>query len=82
MSKNKNTVVAITTIDNPFDPIDDFNNWIQFDMEKGYNTCGLLDRMSHTSDSFSDFENQREIERAIDDIIITDPLNIYKKVKH
>lgn len=72
---------AITTTDNPYDPIDDFDSWYQFDMSKNYNSCALLDRLALTSDQFTDEENQREIERAIDEIIKYDVLNIYKKVK-
>lgn len=72
---------AITTVDNPYDPIEDFDSWYQFDMSKGYNSCALLDRLALTSDQLTDEENQREIERAIDEIIKYDVLNIYKKVK-
>lgn len=72
---------AITTFDNPFDPFDNFDSWLMFDMDKGYNSCGLLDRFAKTSDALSEEENIEEIERAIDEIILYDPLNIYKKVK-
>lgn len=72
---------AITTIDNPYDPIENFDSWYQFDMSKGYNSCALLDRIALTSDQLTDEENQREIERAIDEIIKYDVLNLYKKVK-
>lgn len=72
---------AITTVDNPYDPIEDFDSWYQFDMSKGYNSCALLDRLALTSDQLTDEENQREIERAIDEIIKYDVLNLYKKVK-
>lgn len=71
----------ITTIDNPFDPAEQFDQWLMFDMDKGYNSCAFLDRVARTSDQFSDEENDREIERAIDEIIKYDPLNIYKKIK-
>lgn len=72
---------AITTVDNPFDPFDDFDSWYRFDMDKGYNSCSLLARLALTSDAFTDKENDEEIERAIDEIIKYDVLNIYKKVK-
>lgn len=71
---------ALTTIDNPFDPFDQFEQWYMFDLDKGYNSCSYLDRVSHTSDQLSEEENDREIERAIDEIIKYDFMNIYKKV--
>ena len=71
----------LTTFDNPFDPFNQFDSWIQFDLEKGYNSCAYLDRIARTSDQFTDQENEREIERAIDEIIKYDFRNIYKKVK-
>lgn len=70
----------LTTVDNPFDPFKDFDNWFNFDIEKGYNTCSYLARIAKTSDQLSDYENDLEIERAIDEIIEHDFLNIYKKV--
>ena len=73
--------VAITTIDNPFNPLTQFNDWFNFDVDKGYNTCGLLDRIARTSDAMSEVENTKEIERAIDEIIKYDFLNRKIKVK-
>ena len=70
----------LTTIDNPFDPFEDFTSWYLFDTEKGYNSCSYLGRVSYTSDELSDAENEEEIERAIDEIIKYDFMNIYKKV--
>lgn len=75
------TICALTTKDNPYDPFTQFNEWYNFDIDKGYNSCGYLDRIAHTSDQLSDEENAREIERAIDEIIKYDFMNNYKKVK-
>lgn len=71
----------LTTFDNPFDPFEQFDSWFLFDVEKGYNSCAYLARIARTSDQFSDKENNEEIERAIDEIIKYDFMNIYKKVK-
>lgn len=73
--------VALTTNDNPFDPFNDFSSWFLYDNEKGYNTCAYLGRIAKTSDQLSDEENNEEIERAIDEIIKYDFLNVYKKIK-
>lgn len=70
----------LTTFDNPFDPFDNFDSWLRFDLDKGYNSCAYLDRVSYTSDAMSDNENAAEIERAIDEIIKYDPFELYKKV--
>lgn len=70
----------LTTFDNPFDPFSDFKNWFAFDVEKGYNSCAMLDRVAQIEDDFSEEEVNAEIERAIDSIIENDFLNIYKKL--
>ena len=71
----------LTTFDNPYDPFEQFTSWFLFDVEKGYNTCSYLARIAKLSDDMSDKEVDAEIERAIDEIIKYDFLNIYKKIK-
>jgi hypothetical protein len=48
-------------------------------MDKGYSTCGYLARIARTSNQLTEEENDLEMERAIDEIIKYDFLNIYKK---
>ena len=71
----------LTTVDNPFDPFEQFTSWQLFDIEKGYNTCSYLARIAHLSDDMTQKEEDEEIERAIDEIIMVNPLDIYKKVR-
>lgn len=71
---------ALTTIDNPFNPFTQFGQWLRFDSDKGYNSSQYLDRIARTSDQLSETENDAEIERAIDEIIKYDVLDVYKKV--
>lgn len=71
----------LTTIDNPFDPFEQFTSWFLFDVEKGYYSCSRLARIANLSDELSEKEVDEEIERAIDEIIKYDFTNIYKKVK-
>lgn len=71
----------LTTIDNPFDPFEQFRSWFLFDVEKGYYSCSRLARIAKLSDDMSQDEEIAETERAIDEIIEYDPLNIYIKVR-
>lgn len=70
---------ALSTYDNPYDPFTQFSDWYRYDMDKGYNSCGYLDRIAHTSDQLSEEENDAEIERAILQIIKFEP-KTYKMV--
>lgn len=72
--------VNITTIDNPFDPFDDFNSWFMFDVEKGYYTSSKLGRLTHFTDDMTELEELEETERAIDELVRIDPLDIYIKL--
>ena len=71
----------LTTFDNPFDPFEQFTSWFMFDVEKGYNSCAYLARIAKLTDDMSDQEISDEINRAIDEIIKYDFMNIYKKVE-
>lgn len=71
---------ALTTIDNPYNPFDQFDDWFRFDVDKDYNSCAYLARLAKTSDELTDQENEDEIERAIDQIVLYDPFNVYMKV--
>ena len=70
----------LTTFDNPFDPFEQFASWNLFDVEKGYNSCCRLMRIAQITDDMSQEEVDVEIERAIDEIIKYDFMNIFKKV--
>lgn len=71
---------TLTTFDNPFDPFEQFDQWFLFDVEKGYNSSSRLARIAKISDKMTEKEVNEEIERAIDEIIYYDFMNIYKKV--
>ena len=73
--------VMLTTIDNPFDPFEQFTSWFMFDVEKGYNTCGRLMRIAQVNDDMSEVEKNNAIDSAIDTLIKYDFLDIFKKVE-
>ena len=79
MSESDETM--LTTIDNPYNPFDEFDRWLQFDTSKGYNTCALLARVSISSNELSEFDESNEIENAMDDIIMYYPSQKFKKIR-
>lgn len=80
MTTVKERVASLTTTDNPYNPVDQFDEWYAYDIEKGYGTLEYLARIANTSDSFPDEYNQKEIERAIDEICFYNINGMYKKV--
>ena len=75
----KSNEFMLTTVDNPYDPFEQFTSWLLFDNEKGYNTCGKLARIAQFTDDMTQKEIDIETDRAIDEIIKNDFLNLYVK---
>lgn len=62
--------VAVTTSDNPYDPITDYDNWERFDtVEHSYMTNSYLARVCHTTDELDELSQMQDIEAAIDEIV-------------
>lgn len=74
------TCCMLSTIDNPFNPFEDYSSWLMFDKEKGYDSAERLMRIAKLTDDMTQKEENEEIERAIDEIIKYDILNVYTKV--
>lgn len=70
----------ITTVDNPYSPVTQFDEWYAFDILKGYGTCAYLARVAQTSPDLSPKENQIEIDTAIEEIIRINGGDFYRKV--
>jgi len=70
----------LTTTDNPFDPTTQWDEWFMEDHRLGHNTCERLFRMALTSDAFGDDLNRQIIDEAMTQIILLDPLHIYRRV--
>jgi len=73
--------IHITTIDNPFNPFEDFDSWFKFDCEKGYYTCSRLARIANLEENMTEEQENQEIERVTNRLIELDPLDIYTKVE-
>lgn len=70
----------LTTVDNPFDPFTQFDQWYAWDQAAGYYTSDYLARIVRTSDDLSDADQDLAIEYAIDEIVRENVLGIYRKV--
>ena len=75
----------LTTVDNPFDPRTQFDEWYARDCNlarKGHyrDTVSLIALLANTSDLLSDEINDKIREDTIDDIIKYDFENKYKKI--
>lgn len=73
--------IAITTTDNPYDYFDEFDQWYNFDVERGYNTCAYIGRLIAVSPSDSDQERHEELERVIDEALKLNITGNYIKVE-
>lgn len=76
----KKRAVAITTYDNPYDPIEDFVHWFIYDESQGYSTTSYLGRLVNSDEVLTDEEATQVTEMAIDEIICYDFQGIYKKI--
>jgi hypothetical protein len=72
--------VALTTIDNPYNPFTRFDEWNAYDMDQGHGTCAYLARVTRSSDELSITDQDLALEYAMNDIIDEDVLGIYIKV--
>ena len=71
----------LTTLDNPFDPFDDFTSWFKFDCEKGHNTASRIARIAQLDSEMSQKEVDEEMNRVMDFILKYDLEDKYIKVQ-
>lgn len=73
-------LVALTTEDNPYNPITEFKNWYNFDETNGYHSCSYLARIARVSKDMSEDDQLFAVESAIDEILHFNLTGNYKKV--
>lgn len=76
--------VALTTSDNPYNPITQYDDWYRYDaIEHDYATSGYFDRVSHTSTELSDELYLDDLEYAIDEAVKYDLISwLYEDVHY
>lgn len=70
----------LTTVDNPFDPRTNFDEWHAYDMTLGHHTMAFLARVVATSPQLSDADQSLAIELAIDEIVRENVSGLHKKL--
>lgn len=72
----------LTTVDNPFDPFTQFDEWLAYDTSSGYDSASFLARITKSSDDLSETDQALAIEQAIDEIVSENVLGLWKKVSN
>lgn len=70
----------LTTVDNPFDPFAQFDEWLTFDIQAGYNSWGFLARIAKVSPDMSEPDQALVIQQAIDEIVEENVSGMWRKV--
>lgn len=68
---------VLTTTDNPFNPFLDFLSWYSYDHQLGYDTPNYMARLARTSDELPDDDNDAEIDRVMEDIVMLNITGTY-----
>lgn len=74
------TEYMLTTIDNPFDPFTEFNQWLAYDTRLGYHTASFLARVAKVPEDSSEYDQVLAVQNAIDEIVQENVSGMWKKV--
>ena len=74
-------VAMLTTVDNPYSPFDQWDEWYAYDVRCGHNSSSFLARVAMTSDELSEADQNAALHRAIDEIVQENVNGMYKKVE-
>lgn len=70
----------LTTVDNPYNPFHQFDEWYAYDVRVGHHTSAFLARVVVSSPELSDADQSVAIEDAIDEIVRENVNGLYRKV--
>lgn len=59
----------ITTIDNPYNPFSDYEDWLRFDEENGYNTQNYVARVLQVKDLDDSLSEDEKLDIALESIL-------------
>lgn len=59
----------ITTIDNPYNPFSEYEDWLRFDEENGYNTQNYVARVLQVKDLDDSLSEDEKLDIALESIL-------------
>ena len=71
----------LTTVDNPYSPFDQFDEWYSYDMVNGHDTLGFQSRIANVTDDMTEEEQEEAFDYAMNEIVRLNVLGKHKKVK-
>lgn len=71
----------LTTVDNPYDPFTEYDDWSAWDERNGYDTPQFLARLTYTSHELSDEDQSMAIESAIEEVVRENVNGMYRRVE-
>lgn len=74
------TEYMLTTVDNPFDPFTEFDEWLAWDANAGYHTPAMIGRIAQVSSELSEPDQALAIQQAIDEIVKENVSGMWRKV--
>lgn len=67
----------LSTVDNPWNPFTEFNEWYAYDTMAGHDTLSFLGRIIRTSDELSDADESAALEAALSEIVRENVTGMY-----
>ncbi len=80
MANAEPTEYMLTTVDNPFDPFTQWDEWLEYDTQLGYNTISFLARIVKLSNDISETDQALAIQDAINEIVEENVSGMWRKV--
>lgn len=70
----------LSTVDNPYNPFTQYDEWFAYDTRAGHHTAAFLARIVRSSEELSEADQSLAIEQALDEIIRENVSGLFIKV--
>jgi hypothetical protein len=74
-------MAMLTTVDNPYNPFTQWDDWFAFDERHGHHTPALLARLVISSEELSEGDQAWATDQVIDELVRRNETGMYRKVE-